>query len=73
MFAFSLCKRIYQARVKEIDIQRDKIMEAADRRAERVISHAEATSKEYLKELDETMKIAARKNLFKNKKEFKKI
>ena len=66
-------KRIYQARVKEIDIQRDKIMEAADRRAERVISHAEATSKEYLKELDETMKIAARKNLFNKKKEFKKI
>ena len=56
-------KQAYKERVAEIDLQRDKIMEAADRRAERVISHAEETSRDMLKELEETARVTARQSL----------
>ena len=64
----------YKARVKEIDLQRDKIMEAADRRAERVISHAERTSQNIIRELDESIiKNAAINNMNIKREELKKI
>ncbi len=56
-------KNAYEQRVAEIDLQRDKIMEAADKRAERVISQAEETSKDMLRELEENVRVKARQSL----------
>ncbi len=66
-------KQAYQERVAEIDLQRDKIMEAADRRAERVISHAEETSRDMLRELEETARVTARQSLDHRRTQLKRL
>ena len=63
----------YRARVTEIDIQRDKIMQAADRRAEKFIARAEETSKEIIRELEETAKVSARKGYDVRRRELEKL
>lgn len=63
----------YKARVAEIDYQRDKIMQAADRKAEKFISRAEETSKEIIRELEETAKVSARKGYDVHKRELDKL
>ncbi|MBQ3645152.1 MAG: Smr/MutS family protein, partial [Synergistaceae bacterium] len=59
----------YQNRVKEIDIQRDKIMQAADRKAEKFISQAEQTSKEIIRSVEESARDLARKGYNVKKRE----
>lgn len=54
-------RRAYQSRVKEIDTQRDKIMQAADRKAEKFIAQAEETSKEIIRSVEESARDIARK------------
>ena len=63
----------YKARVAEIDFQRDKIMQAADRKAEKFIAKAEETSKEIIRELEETAKVSARKGYDVRKRELDKL
>ena len=63
----------YKARVAEIDFQRDKIMQAADRKAEKFIARAEETSKEIIRELEETAKVSARKGYDVRKRELDKL
>ena len=56
-------RQAYQDRVREIDGQRDSIMEAADRRAEQLLSRAEAASKGMIRDLEETVKMRASQGL----------
>lgn len=56
-------KQLYRDRVAEIDFQRDRIMEAADRRAANLLSRAEETSRGMIRDLEETMKTAAHRGL----------
>ncbi len=63
----------YRARVAEIDYQRDKIMQAADRKAEKFIAKAEETSKEIIRELEETAKVSARKGYDVRRRELNKL
>ena len=63
----------YKARVAEIDFQRDKIMQAADRKAEKFIAKAEEASKEIIRELEETAKVSARKGYDVRKRELDKL
>ena len=63
----------YKARVAEIDYQRDKIMQAADRKAEKFISKAEQASKEIIRELEETAKVSARKGYDVRRRELNKL
>lgn len=63
----------YKARVAEIDYQRDKIMQAADRKAEKFIAKAEETSKEIIRELEETAKVSARKGYDVRRRELNKL
>lgn len=63
----------YKARVAEIDYQRDKIMQAADRKAEKFIAKAEETSKEIIRELEETAKVSARKGYDVKRRELNKL
>ncbi|MBQ7214621.1 MAG: Smr/MutS family protein, partial [Synergistaceae bacterium] len=63
----------YKARVAEIDFQRDKIMQAADRKAEKFIAKAEETSKEIIRELEETAKVSARKGYDVRRRELNKL
>ena len=64
-------KRTYQSRVAEIDYQRDKIMQAADRKAEKFIAHAEQTSKEIIQSMEEAARDAARKGYNVKRRELK--
>ena len=64
-------KRAYQSRVAEIDYQRDKIMEAADRKAEKFISRAEETSKDIIRSMEEAARDAARKGYTVKQRELK--
>ncbi|MBR1657630.1 MAG: Smr/MutS family protein [Synergistaceae bacterium] len=64
-------KQAYQSRVKEIDIQRDKIMQAADRKAEKFISQAEETSKEIIRSIEESARDIARKGYNVKRRELK--
>ena len=64
-------KREYQSRVKEIDIQRDRIMQAADRKAEKFISQAEQTSKEIIRSVEESARDLARKGYTVKQRELK--
>ncbi|MDR1731939.1 MAG: Smr/MutS family protein [Synergistaceae bacterium] len=54
-------KKLYEDRVAEIDRQRDKIMEVADKRASDLVAKAEATSRDLIKGLEEAAKSAAHK------------
>lgn len=56
-------KQLYRDRVAEIDFQRDKIMEAADRRAANLLSRAEETSRGMIRDLEEAVKTAAHREL----------
>ena len=47
----------------EIDFQRDKIMEAADRRAANLLSRAEETSRGMIRDLEGAVKTAAHREL----------
>lgn len=66
-------RKTYQSRVAEIDYQRDKIMQAADRKAEKFIARAEETSKEIIRELEETAKVSARKGYDVKRRELNKL
>ncbi|MBQ7593085.1 MAG: Smr/MutS family protein [Synergistaceae bacterium] len=66
-------KKKYESRVAEIDYQRDKIMQAADRKAEKFIAKAEETSKEIIRELEETAKVSARKGYDVRRRELNKL
>ncbi|MDR1873796.1 MAG: Smr/MutS family protein [Synergistaceae bacterium] len=54
-------KKFYEERVAEIDYQKDKIIEAADRRASDFVSRAEATSRDLIKSLEAAAKSAAQR------------
>ena len=56
-------KQLYRDRVTEIDFQRDKIMEAADRRASTLLSRAEEASRGMIRDLEETVRTAAHRGL----------
>jgi DNA mismatch repair protein MutS2 len=56
-------KRSYEDRVAEIDRQKEKIMEAADRRASELVSRAETMSRDLIRGLEEAAKSAAHKEL----------
>ena len=64
-------KRTYQSRVAEIDYQRDKIMQAADRKAEKFIAKAEQTSKEIIQSMEEAARDAARRGYNVKRRELK--
>jgi len=64
-------KQAYQSRVKEIDTQRDKIMQAADRKAEKFIAQAEETSKEIIRSVEESARDIARKGYNVKRRELK--
>ena len=66
-------KKNYEDRVAEIESQRDKILEAADKRASNLISEAEATSRDLIKKLDEAAKSAARKEFSAKRADIQKI
>lgn len=61
-------KQAYHDRVEEIELQKDKIIEAADRRAATLLMKAEHSSKELIKDLEEAAKSAAHK-VFNRKRE----
>ena len=64
-------KQQYQSRVREIDVQRDKIMKAADRRAEKFIAQAEETSKEIIRSVEESARDLARQGYNVKRRELK--
>lgn len=64
-------KRTYQSRVAEIDYQRDKIMKAADIKAEKFIAKAEETSKDIIRSMEEAARDAARKGYTVKQRELK--
>ena len=64
-------KQAYQNRVAEIDLQRDKIMQAADRKAEKFIAQAEQTSKEIINSMEEAARDAARRGYNVKRRELK--
>ena len=64
-------RKAYQNRVKEIDTQRDKIMQAADRKAEKFIAQAEETSKEIIRSIEESARDIARKGYNVKRRELK--
>ena len=64
-------RRAYQSRVREIDTQRDKIMQAADRKAEKFISQAEETSKDIIRSMEEAARDIARKGYNVKRRELK--
>ncbi|MBQ6773994.1 MAG: Smr/MutS family protein [Synergistaceae bacterium] len=64
-------KQQYQSRVREIDIQRDKIMKAADRKAEKFIAQAEETSKEIIRSVEESARDLARQGYNVKRRELK--
>ena len=66
-------RRTYQSRVKEIDTQRDKIMQAADRKAEKFIAQAEETSKEIMRSMEESARDLARKGYNVKRRELKNL
>ena len=66
-------RRAYQERVAEIDYQRDKIMEAADRRAERILSNAEETSRGMIRELEESVRAVARQGMDGRRQQIRKL
>ena len=66
-------KQAYRDRVAEIDHQRDSILEAADRKAERLLSRAEETSRGMLRDLEESVKMAANRGLNDRRQEIHKL
>ncbi|GHV46019.1 endonuclease MutS2 [Synergistales bacterium] len=66
-------KKNYEDRIAEIEFQKDKIMEAADRRASDLLSKAEGTSRELIRGLEEAAKSAAHKELSGKQKDIQKI
>ncbi|MBQ6112780.1 MAG: endonuclease MutS2, partial [Synergistaceae bacterium] len=66
-------RQTYQSRVKEIDTQRDKIMQAADRKAEKFIAQAEETSKEIMRSMEESARDLARKGYNVKRRELKNL
>ena len=64
-------RKTYQSRVKEIDYQRDKIMQAADRKAEKFIAQAEETSKDIIRSMEEAARDIARKGYNVKRRELK--
>ncbi|MBQ7561167.1 MAG: Smr/MutS family protein [Synergistaceae bacterium] len=61
----------YQSRVKEIDYQRDKIMKAADLKAEKFIARAEETSKDIIRSMEQSARDLARKGYNVKRRELK--
>jgi DNA mismatch repair protein MutS2 len=66
-------KRSYEERVAEIEYQKDRIIEAADKRASELVSRAEATSRGLIKGLEEAAKSAAHKELNSKRQDIEKI
>ena len=69
-------KQVYKDRVAEIDFQRDKIMEAADKKAEILLRRAEETSRGMMNKLDKfdkAVKSAAQAEISGHSHEIKKI
>ncbi|NLL37504.1 MAG: endonuclease MutS2 [Fretibacterium sp.] len=66
-------KRVYEDRVAELELQKDRIIEAADRRAAMLLSRAEETSREMIRGLEESVKTAARRGLEGTRKEARKM
>ncbi|MDR3265009.1 MAG: Smr/MutS family protein [Synergistaceae bacterium] len=66
-------KKLYGDRVAEIDCQKDKIIETADRRAAEIIAGAEATSRDLIRALDEAAKSAAHRELNIGRQKMQKI
>ncbi|GHS97732.1 endonuclease MutS2 [Synergistales bacterium] len=66
-------KKNYEDRVAEIEFQKDKIMEAADRRASDLLSKADMTSRELIRGLEEAAKSAAHKELSGKRQDVQKI
>ena len=66
-------RQTYQSRVKEIDTQRDKIMQAADRKAEKFIAQAEETSKDIIRSMEESARDLARKGYNVKRRELKNL
>jgi len=66
-------KKNYENRVAEIELQRDKIFSAAEKRASSLISEAEATSRDLIRRLDDVAKSAAHKELGAKRDDIQKI
>lgn len=66
-------KKMYEERVAEIDHQKDKIIEAADKRASDLLSKAETTSRELIKGLEEAAKSAAHREFHNKRQDIQKI
>lgn len=66
-------KQAYRDRVAEIDLQRDRILEAADRRAATLLSRAEETSRGMIRDLEETVKTAAHRGLNDRRQQFHRL
>ncbi len=66
-------KKMYEERVAEIDCQKDKIIEAADRRASDLLSRAETTSRELIRGLEEAAKSAAHREFHNKRQDIQKI
>ncbi len=66
-------RKQYQSRVKEIDYQRDKIMKAADLKAERFIARAEETSKDIIRSMEQSARDLARKGYNVKRRELKNL
>jgi len=66
-------KKQYEERVAEIEYQKDKILEAADKRASNLISEAESTSRDLIRRLDEAARSAAHKELGAKRPDIQKI
>ncbi len=66
-------KEQYESRIAEIEFQKDKIIEAADRRASVLLTRAEETSRSMIRELDNTVKSLAHRDLDKKRQEIHSI
>ena len=66
-------KKIYEERVATLEYQKDKIMEAADKRASDLLAKTEATSRDLIKGLEEAAKSAAHKEFNSKRQDIQKI
>jgi len=66
-------KKNYENRVAEIELQRDKIFSAAEKRASSLISEAETTSRDLIRRLDDVAKSAAHKEIGAKRADIQKI
>ena len=66
-------KKVYEDRVAEIEYQKDKILEAADKRAADLLTKAEAASRGLIRSLEETARSAAHRELGARRQDIQKI